>query len=128
MDDGNQKKGCVHVSDVMINGEFYVREGHVLTYSEEDLAEEGQAMFKKLLSFREQKTAVLQSPATILKFSAQQNNESTSSADDMTVEEGFKIVRKEHPVSNSKATGTPSHETVQELPKNVKKIFGDDES
>ena len=35
-----QEATSLHVSDVMINGEFYVREGHVLTYSEEDLAEE----------------------------------------------------------------------------------------
>jgi len=43
-----QESASQQVSDVMINGEFYVREGHVLTYSEEDLAREGQTIFEKL--------------------------------------------------------------------------------
>jgi hypothetical protein len=45
----------------------------------------------------------------------------------MLVEEGFRIVRKERTTSAPKAKGTASHETAKELPKNVKKIFGDDE-
>ena len=74
-----QEASSQQVSDVMINGEFYVREGHVLTYSEEDLAREGQAIFKKFLSFSEQKETYPSSPATILQFSAQQKSESKSS-------------------------------------------------
>ena len=123
-----QEAASQQVSDVMINGEFYVREGHVLTYSEEDLAREGQSIFKKLLSLSEQKTISLPSPATILQFSAQQKNESTSSADDITVEEGFKIIRKERPESAPQTKDMGSSATGKELPKNVKKIFGDDEA
>ncbi|MGD1044340.1 MAG: amidohydrolase family protein [Bacteroidota bacterium] len=123
-----QEAASQQVNDVMINGEFYVREGHALTYSEEDLAREGQAIFKKLLSFCEQKTTALPMPATILKFSAQQKNENKSSADDMIVEEGFRVIRKERSTSTPQSNGTASHETDKELPKNVKKIFGDDEA
>ena len=54
-----QEAASQQVSEVMINGEFYVREGHILTYSEEDLAREGREIFNKLLSFREQKVAAL---------------------------------------------------------------------
>jgi 5-methylthioadenosine/S-adenosylhomocysteine deaminase len=123
-----QEAASQQVSDVMINGEFYVREGLALTYSEEDLAREGQAIFKKLLSFCELKPPALPLPATILKFSAQPRIESISSTDDMIVEEGFKVVRKERTTSTPQANETASHETVKELPKNVKKIFGDDEA
>jgi 5-methylthioadenosine/S-adenosylhomocysteine deaminase len=123
-----QEAASQQVGDVMINGEFYVREGHILMYSEEDLAREGQAIFKKLLSFHEQKSMALPSPATILQFSAQQKNEIKSPADDMIVDEGFKIVRKERKESTSQTKGKASHETTKELPKNVKKIFGDDET
>ncbi|MGD0036185.1 MAG: amidohydrolase family protein [Bacteroidota bacterium] len=122
-----QEAASQQVSDVMINGEFYVREGHALTYSEEDLAREGQTIFKKLLSFHEQKTSGLPLAAPILKFSEQQIKESKSSEEDMLAEEGFRIVRKERTTSAPQAKGTASHETAKELPKNVKKIFGDDE-
>ncbi|MCX6120608.1 MAG: amidohydrolase family protein [Ignavibacteriales bacterium] len=123
-----QEAGSQQVSDVMINGEFYIRERHVLTYSEEDLAREAQSIFKKLLSLTEEKTVVQLSPATILQFPAQQKNESTSSADEMVVEEGFRIVRKERTKSAPQTKDISSTETGKELPKNVKKIFGDDEA
>jgi 5-methylthioadenosine/S-adenosylhomocysteine deaminase len=123
-----QESASQQVSDVMINGEFYVREGHVLTYSEEDLAREGQTIFEKLLSFHEQQTTAVPLPVTILQFSAQQKNESKYFADDTIVEEGFKIVRKERTVSTLKEKNTASHETAKELPKNIKTIFGDDEA
>jgi hypothetical protein len=123
-----QEAASQQVSDVMINGEFYVREGHALTYSEEDLAREGQAIFKKLLSFCEQKISALSSSAPILKFSAQRENESASSTDDMMIEEGFRIVQKERATSTPQVKDTASPETAKELPKNVKKIFGDDEA
>lgn len=123
-----QESTSQQVSDVMINGEFYVREGHVLTYSEEDLAREGQTILKKLLSFSQQRTTVVPPTATIIQFSSQQENESKYSANNMVVEEGFKIIRKEQTVSTPQVKSTASHETVKEHQKNIKKIFGDDEA
>jgi len=123
-----QEASSQQVSDVMINGEFYVREGHVLTYSEEDLAREGQEILKKLLSFRKQKAAELQTPAPILKFSRQQKIESNYSEDDLSVEEGFTVVRKGRTITTSQSEGTALQESAKELPKNVKRIFGDDET
>ena len=116
------------VSDVMINGEFYVREGHILTYSEEDLALEGQIIFKKLLSLYKQKAVTLPPPAPILRFSTQENKEESISADGMIVEEGFIIVRKEKTASISEVKGTAKRETKKELSKNVKKIFGEEDT
>ena len=116
------------VSDVMINGEFYVREGHILTYSEEDLALEGQILFKKLLSLYKQKAVTLPPPAPILRFSPQENKEESISADGMNNEEGFRIVRKEKTASISEVKGTAKRETKKELSKNVKKIFGEEDT
>ena len=123
-----QEASSQQVSDVMINGEFYVREGHALTYSEEDLAKEGQVIFKKLLAFHEQKTAALSSPAPILRFSALQTKENKSSADDMIADEGFRIIRKDRTVLTPSLMDNTPHEMKKVLPKNVKKIFGDDEA
>jgi hypothetical protein len=111
----------------MINGEFYVREGHALTYSEEDLAKEGQVLLKKLLSFHEKNTAAQPSPAPILQFSAQQIKEDKSTADDMLIDEGFKIIRKGRTELSPQVKGSNSHETKNDLPKNIRRIFGDDE-
>jgi 5-methylthioadenosine/S-adenosylhomocysteine deaminase len=122
-----QEATSQQVSDVIINGEFYVREGHALTYSEEDLAKEGQAIFKKLLSFHEQKAVAPPSTAPILRFSAQQRKENKSSEDDMIVDEGFRIIRKEQTAPTPPVKDTALQETKKNLPKNVKKIFGDDE-
>jgi 5-methylthioadenosine/S-adenosylhomocysteine deaminase len=115
------------VSDVMINGEFYIREGHVLTYSEEDLTREGQSIFKKLLSFCEQKETEPPFPPAILPFPAQQKNERKSSIGDATFEEGFIIVKKERTISASQVKERVLQEPANKPTGTIKKIFGDDE-
>jgi hypothetical protein len=122
-----QEASSQQVSDVMINGEFYVREGHILTYSEEDLAREGQEIFKRLLSFRDRENETLPPPATILQFSENQKDKSKTSEDEMIVEEGFKIVRKEQTLSTPQIKDATPLEAAKEPPKNIKKIFGDDD-
>jgi 5-methylthioadenosine/S-adenosylhomocysteine deaminase len=122
-----QEAASQQVSEVMINGEFYVREGHILTFSEEDLASEGRKIFKKLLSFCDQKTAVLPMPATIFQFSENQKYKSKDFADHNIVEEGFNIVRNEQTVSTPQIKGVTLHEAAKKPPKSIKKIFGDDE-
>ena len=119
-----QEASSQQVNDVMINGEFYVREGHILTYSEEDLAREGQVLFEKLLSLRKQIAGTVPSPATILQFSAKQKKENKPSADDLPVDEGFKVVRKERILSAPQGNDTPSQKPAKE---HSKKIFGDDD-
>ena len=54
--------------------------------------------------------------------------ENKSSADDINVEEGFRIIRKERAVSTALVKNPAAQETKKDLPKNVKKIFGDDEA
>jgi 5-methylthioadenosine/S-adenosylhomocysteine deaminase len=122
-----QEAASQQISDVMINGEFYVREGHILTYSEEDLARESREIFNKLLSFREQKAAALPSPAAIFQFSENPKQNTITSADDSNAEEGFKIVRKDQTDSVPKIKGITPYEAAKEPPKGIKKIFEDDE-
>ena len=115
------------VSEVMINGEFYVREGNILTYSEDDLANEGKTLLNKLLLISGQKSLAASSSATILQFPAEPNNEGQSKLNDLPFEEGFRIVRKNSIPSALQEKKEISQDTLRELPKNVRKIFGDDD-
>jgi hypothetical protein len=115
------------VSEVMINGEFYVREKHLLTYSEDDLAIEAQALLKKFASFGVQKPSAAPPSAAIFQLPAAQRSEPDIQEGDLHFEEGFRVVQK-----NPIALLTPEkkNETIEpgrELPKNVRKIFGADD-
>jgi 5-methylthioadenosine/S-adenosylhomocysteine deaminase len=116
-----------HVSEVMIQGEFYVREGHLLTYSEDDLINEGQAILKKIFQVTGQKKSFDQATAAVLQLPTQQKAENEIPAMELPYEEGFKIVRKETAQNCSKREMDDSINTASKLPKNVRKIFGDDE-
>jgi 5-methylthioadenosine/S-adenosylhomocysteine deaminase len=122
-----QEASSRQVSDVMINGEFYVRQGHVLTYSEEDLAREGQEIFKRLLLFRDKEAETLPPPAAILQFSENQKDNSKAFAGDMSLEEGFKILRKEKAASIPPVKDSASQESARDPVKSIKKVFGDEE-
>jgi 5-methylthioadenosine/S-adenosylhomocysteine deaminase len=117
-----------HVSDVMINGEFYVREGHILTYAEEDLAREGRELLGKLLKLSGGSASANASPAPVLKLPVQEKTEEAMSSRDIPFEEGFRVINKENqpPAPQSDASES-KEESTQETPKNVRKIFGDDE-
>ena len=122
-----QEGSSRQVSDVMIHGEFYVRQGHILTYSEEDLAREGQEIFKRLLLFRDKETETLTPPAAILPFSEYQKDNSKTIAGNMNVEEGFKVVRKEKVTFTPLVKTASSQESEKKPVKNIKKIFGDED-
>lgn len=116
------------ISDVMINGEFYVREGHILTYSEEDLAREGAELLNRLLKLSGGSASAIPSPAPVLKLPAQERMEETMTSGDIPFEEGFRVVGKEHqnPPPQSEASER-EEDAPQEAPKNIRKIFGEDE-
>ena len=116
-----------HVSEVMINGEFYVREGHLLTYSEDDLTHEGQAVLRKILQVIGQKKIFVPTSAPVLQLSTQRKDENEISANELPHEEGFKVVRKEPAPTDFERKVDTSMNTTSKLPNNVQKIFGDDE-
>ncbi len=114
------------VSDVMINGEFLVREGNILTYAEEDLIRQGQALRLRMHGERtdEAESMRAERPAPSV-LPAVRSDES-----EQPFEEGFRIVRRED-VSDA-GLGTvlplkPAESMKSDLPRNVRKVFGDDE-
>jgi 5-methylthioadenosine/S-adenosylhomocysteine deaminase len=117
-----------HVSEVMINGEFYVREGHLLAYSEDDLINEGQAILSKILQVVVgQKKSFVSTSAPILQLSTQHKGENEIQENELPSEEGFKVVRKETAPIDFERKDDISMNTRSKLPNNVQKIFGEDE-
>ncbi len=123
-----QEATSQHVSDVMINGEFYVREKHLLTYSEEDLAQEAQVLMKKFTSFGSQKPLAAHPSAAIFQLSGQHNADTELLENDLPFEEGFKVVQKGEAPSMppEKRTETKKGKDL-ELPNSVRKVFGADD-
>jgi 5-methylthioadenosine/S-adenosylhomocysteine deaminase len=117
-----------HVSEVMINGEFYVREGHLLTYSEDDLTHEGQAVFQKILQMIGQKKSFVPTSAPVLQLSTQRHGGNEIPANELPYEEGYKVVRKETAPNGFEKKTDATMNTTGKLPDNVRKIFDDDEA
>jgi hypothetical protein len=63
----------------------------------------------------------------VLPFAAQLKNKQTLLTSDIASEEGFKIVRKESLSPDPEDKSDSSSGMTSKLPKNVRKIFGDDE-
>jgi 5-methylthioadenosine/S-adenosylhomocysteine deaminase len=122
-----QEATSQHVSEVMIHGEFYVREGHLLTYSEDDLANEGRAVVGKIMHVVGQKETTLPPSAAILQLATQRKKGSDIPVIDAPYEEGFRIIRKETLPAAPQRSTDASVDTTQKMPKNIQKIFGDDE-
>jgi 5-methylthioadenosine/S-adenosylhomocysteine deaminase len=116
-----------HVSEVMINGEFYVREGHLLTYSEDDLKNEGQVILRRILQVIGQNKSFMPTSAPVLELSTQRKNENEIPVSGLPYEEGFKVVRKETTPTGYERKDDTSINITSKLPNNVRKIFGDDE-
>jgi 5-methylthioadenosine/S-adenosylhomocysteine deaminase len=116
-----------HVSEVMINGEFYVREGHLLTYSEDDLTNEGRVIFKKILQVIGQIKSFVPTSAPVFKLPTQRKDENEISANKLPNDEGFIVVRKETVPHDYEGKNDPSKNITSKLPENVRRIFGDDE-
>jgi hypothetical protein len=116
-----------HVSEVMINGEFYIREGHLLTYSEDDLTNEGQTVLRKILQAIGQKKSFVPTSAPVLQLSTQRKDENEIPVTGLPYEEGFKVVRKETTPTGYEREDDASINITSKLPNNVRKIFGDDE-
>jgi 5-methylthioadenosine/S-adenosylhomocysteine deaminase len=116
-----------HVSDVMINGEFYVREGHLLAYSEDDLLKEGQSVLGKLLQVIRQKKSSVPTSAPVLQILTQRKKENAIPVNELPYEEGFKVVRKETTPTAFKGKVDSSMNTTSKSQNNTRKIFGDDE-
>ncbi|HWP82163.1 MAG TPA: amidohydrolase family protein [Bacteroidota bacterium] len=120
------------VSDVMINGEFFLRKGQVMTYSEDDLKTELSSLTVKLQNLLPSVKNSTEAQVTPITGSSSE----MPSASLSDVEEGFRIVRRgidqEHtPATDAESTKViplnPEKPKEVELPKTVRKVFGDDD-
>jgi len=119
------------VTDVMINGNFYVRKGTVLTYSEEDLLADGNRLLAKLLDRSGQKEASeVTEPkgqsAAILSF----EDGRPEPEDEGTSEEGFRVIKKGEEDTVPEQKNVPIRvDPIKpiEISKTIKKVFGDDD-
>lgn len=119
-----------NTSDVMINGEFFVRENQVMTYSEEDLIGEGREMVVQLTKMSSSLTPIslpVGEKARTLPFIPPAPSEIGTL---QSTEEGFRIVRKEDSADSLKDKVLPLNPLkppAVELPKSVKKSFGEED-
>jgi 5-methylthioadenosine/S-adenosylhomocysteine deaminase len=127
LDNVLQEATSQQVSEVMIQGEFYVRQGHLLTYSEDDLANECRTLYKKIMKTAVRKDVSLSTPAAILQLSTQRKNETSNAENGLPFEEGFRVVQKDGGAALSQGKIDVSLNSTSKLPNNVRKIFGDDE-
>ena len=130
------------VTDVMINGEFFLRQGQVMTYAEEDLKHE----FRKITDSIMKKTGQQkeesehsevpeESRAKILPLTTVVDKPDVTVAKqggpalDESVEEGFRIIKHDQmaPEEQPKSSVPPVLPGPPELPKDVKRIFGEDD-
>lgn len=118
-----ERIGESDVTDVMVNGEFYVREGNVMMYAEDDLV----ADIRRLLAFAPNEEQARPSLPVIIQGPSALADTTFEGAD---VEEGFKIVKRSVEPAQTAVPILPLHPTPsssQELPPNVRRVFGEDD-
>lgn len=128
------------VTDVMINGEFFLRQGHVMTYAEEDLKREFRQAVETIMSKtgqqpKEPEEDLTPPQATILTLAVDAVQppaavpEGKMTQLDESVEEGFRIIKRGDTGAKKQPEPAPKPAAPQktELPKDVRKVFGDDD-
>jgi len=108
------------VSDVMVGGEFSVRDGIVLPYSEEDIVRD----IRELLSAPKNPPRVTAEPEK-----APSDMSANENPDVDLHEEGFRIIRR---TENETSTATilpldPKRDPDKEPSKIVRRVFGEDD-
>ncbi len=115
-----------NVIDVMINGEFFVREHQILTCAEEDLIRESKSLLRTLVNL----VPVESSSQDVNASSSGKRSPLTAEGSEDSFEEGFRIVRQKEDEVLPKAKIFPLQTErfgTSELPKDVRKSFGDDD-
>lgn len=114
------------VSDVMINGDFFLRKGQVMTYAEEDLKREYREAMQGLLdAVKGPRPGVSGSaPTPILPLHREEGPES----EDGSFEEGFRIIGATGSLPRA-GDASPREQSgrTEELPKTVRRIFGEED-
>jgi 5-methylthioadenosine/S-adenosylhomocysteine deaminase len=121
------------VSDVMINGEFFVRQGEIMTYAEEDLKREVVEAMRSLavLLPSDFRSAKMENPTgQNAEPSLNMTTDDSRNERNDSFEEGFRVVRRAESVpERATILPMPTNESAKniELPKTTKRVFGDDD-
>lgn len=126
--------GAHHVSDVMINGEFFLRKGQVMTYAEEDLKREYKEAIRTITertgTTREEQATetVVQTAAPIIPLHNPAPPPPVAGGAEH-FEEGFRIVGttgslKQAPRREPERRKPPE---AEDAAKPVRRVFGDDD-
>lgn len=116
------------VTDVVINGEFFVRQGQLLTYSKEDLVREGEQVMDALTQFVSGSGKEDAENLRVLEHatSAERIERVVPGSADVARIPPQEPIR---PVAGKKILSLqPDHKKKIELPAKVKKIFRDEET
>jgi 5-methylthioadenosine/S-adenosylhomocysteine deaminase len=112
------------ITDLMVNGEFAVRSGHLLTCSEEELVADAELLLGSMADFPGHIEDATRSAAP------QQALADVSPVIDLPGDEGYRVVRTGEPEDPAPAKVLPLRQkraNGPELPKNVRRVFGDDD-
>ncbi|MEX0602431.1 MAG: amidohydrolase family protein [Bacteroidota bacterium] len=133
-----QEASAGDVTDVMINGEFFIRRGEIMTYAEEDLKREITHLKERLTALTPSTAPLgdpdhLPTPVISLTPTVVREPEHAPVEPDVPdgdFEEGFRIVSgtsRSPQTGNDSPASTPHTGQPVELPKTVKRVFGDDD-
>lgn len=115
------------VSDVMINGDFFLRKGQIMTYAEEDLKREYREAMAGLLERMTIPGAAPVPAAPIIPL-RQEEPAANAGTEAGSFDEGFRIIGTTGSLPRSSVNaGEPLEQPPRELPKTVRKTFGDDD-
>ncbi|HAV22474.1 MAG: hypothetical protein A2X67_06530 [Ignavibacteria bacterium GWA2_55_11] len=110
------------ITEVMINGEFFVRESEVLTYAAEDLAADMRLLMQIAAPISLHTRSSLGTPVIAIPPSPAEEGAG------QPFEEGFRVVRKENtPTTTPILPLPPPSRSAEELGPNVRKVFGDED-
>ncbi|GJQ21314.1 MAG: 5-methylthioadenosine/S-adenosylhomocysteine deaminase [Bacteroidia bacterium] len=127
---GSMLRDCTRasVSDVMINGDFFLRKGQVMTYAEEDLKREYREAMQGLLKAVKGKSQGPAESTLAPILPLHQEDVSKPEVEDGSFEEGFRIIGTtgSFPRSTEARPGEQSRR-ADELPKTVRRTFGEDD-
>jgi len=121
-----EEAGSRDVCDVIIHGEFYIRERHILTYAEEDLIRESDQLLKTVHARVAEKSVPPENPPSkILSINSFHQQPMADEDEEIPMEEGFRIVKKN--LEKQDGDVPPIKRHAPELPNTTRRVFGDEE-
>ncbi len=118
------------VTDVMVEGEFFLRGGHIMTYAEEDLRHEASELMRSLARVSGEPMSDIgpsePQPAAIYPLPGIAHPAGSAASSLEGADEGFRVVRRPD-AQTPRPEPTPAPKPRKEPPKPTRRVFGDDD-